>query len=203
MILELDNVELYYKTKPILSNLYLKAETDRITTIIGRNGAGKSSLLQIVFGDLKPKYKLLRIDGKVIFKPLFTYGKTKYLPEFPLTPKKLKIKTAFKKYGVDWGEFKSIFPEFKPEQGQSFSELSTGEKRMLELFMVLKSAGDIVLLDEPFKSLSPVVVERFKQLITEEKRRKIVICADNNEEHWNGFSEKTYLLKNRTLAELT
>ena len=57
MIFEIDNVELYFKNKRILNGIYLKAETGKVTAILGRNGCGKSSLLDIAFGTLKSKYK--------------------------------------------------------------------------------------------------------------------------------------------------
>jgi ABC-type branched-subunit amino acid transport system ATPase component len=202
MIIELDNVELYYQSKPILSNLYLKVETNCLTTVIGRNGSGKSSLLGILFGDIRPKYRLIRIDGVPVTKPLYTLGNIKMLPEFPMTPGHLSIKTAFKKYQVSWDLFKSFFPEFKPTSDHRFKILSTGERRLLEVFMVLKSRSEIVLLDEPFKSLSPIVVERFKKLILEEKQQKVVLCADNRDENWQDIAEQTYLLQNRTLVPL-
>lgn len=62
MVFELDNVELFFKNKRILNGIYLKAEIGKVTGILGRNGYGKSSLLTIFFGGLKPKYKLLRIN---------------------------------------------------------------------------------------------------------------------------------------------
>jgi len=55
LIFELDNVELYFKNKRILNGIYLKAETGKVTAILGENGCGKSSLLNIAFGNLKPK----------------------------------------------------------------------------------------------------------------------------------------------------
>ena len=57
MIFEIDNVELYFDDKAILKAAYVKAETGKVTGLLGRNGSGKSSLLKILFGSLKPKYK--------------------------------------------------------------------------------------------------------------------------------------------------
>lgn len=70
MIFELDNVELNFKSKRILSGVYIKAETGKVTAILGRNGCGKSSILNITFGNLKPKYKLVRLNQKPVLKPL-------------------------------------------------------------------------------------------------------------------------------------
>ncbi len=79
MIFELDNVELYFKNKRILNGIYLKAETGKVTAILGRNGCGKSSLLNIAFGNLKPKYMLIRLNHKPLLKPLYMTGFSKYL----------------------------------------------------------------------------------------------------------------------------
>ena len=70
MKFELDNVELYFKNKRILNGIYLKAETGKVTAILGSNGCGKSCLLNIAFGSLKPKYMLIRLNNKPLLKPL-------------------------------------------------------------------------------------------------------------------------------------
>ena len=64
MILEIDSVELSFDEKKILYGIYLKIETGKVTGVLGRNGCGKTSLLRILFGDLNPKYKNVRVDGK-------------------------------------------------------------------------------------------------------------------------------------------
>ena len=71
MPLEIDNVELYFKTKTIIRGVYLKAETGKITGLLGSNGCGKSCLLKIIFGSLTPKYKLIRVNNKPILKSLY------------------------------------------------------------------------------------------------------------------------------------
>lgn len=61
MILEIDNIELAFDQKKILNGIYVKFETGEITGLLGKNGCGKTSLLEIIFGTLKPKYKNIRI----------------------------------------------------------------------------------------------------------------------------------------------
>ena len=202
MILELDNVELYFKSKPILNSIYLRAERGRITTILGRNGSGKSSLLKIIFGDLKPKYKLLRLNGEAVLKPLYTLGNVKYLPEYAFCPESIKLATAFKKFQVQWDDFKNAFPDFVPDSKVKFKTLSTGEQRLIEAFITLKSPGDICLLDEPFKSLSPVAIQSLKSIIQEEKQNKLILTADHTPDHWEGLSDVYYELKDRAIKKL-
>src|SRR5690606_11991789 len=112
MIFEIDNIELDFGKKRILSGIYLKAETGKITGIAGANGTGKSSLMNIIFGNLKPTQKLIRIDSKAYLKPLFTSGLVKYLPQHSVIPTYLQLEKAFKLYKVDWNEFVSFFPDF-------------------------------------------------------------------------------------------
>ncbi|MDT0644601.1 ABC transporter ATP-binding protein [Zunongwangia sp. F363] len=111
MKLEIDNVELNYSGKKILGGIYLKAEKGKITGLLGSNGCGKSSLLKIIFGNLKPKNKLIKINNKVILEPLYSSKKVKYLPQHPLFPKDLRLKKAFELFGADLDSFTSAFPE--------------------------------------------------------------------------------------------
>lgn len=70
-VIEIDNVELNFGINEVLKAIYFKAEKGKITGILGRNGCGKTSLLRIIFGELKPNNKLIRIDNKPILTPLY------------------------------------------------------------------------------------------------------------------------------------
>lgn len=196
MLLEVDNVELYFKQKRILSGIYLKAETGVVTGVLGRNGSGKSCLLQIIFGSLKPKYKLVRLNGTPYLKPLFKSGKIKYLPQHNYLPKNLKLKTSFQLYHVDWLEFITVFEEFKGLEQRNPRSFSGGQLRLIETFLILKSNSEIVLLDEPFSHLSPLHIERIKTLIEEEKLTKTILITDHMYRRIIETSDNIYLLNN-------
>lgn len=201
MILELDNVELYFNSKLILSGIYLKAETGQVTTISGPNGSGKSSILKIIFGDLSPKYKLIRIDEKPQLKSLYKTGKVKYLPQDTFVPKSIKVSKAFDIYGVKIEEFLKIFEDFKPKENHRFNKLSKGEKRLIEIFLILKSQSHIILLDAPFENLSPINIEKVKKLILEEKDHKIMIATGSSIEELEDISDHHYVLASRNLKK--
>ena len=194
MILELDNVELYFKSKLILSGIYLRAETGSITTISGSNGSGKSSILRIIFGDLAPKYKLIRINGEPQLVALYKSGMVKYLPQDTFVPKSIKVSKAFKIYGVKIEEFFEEFEDFEPKPTQKFSKLSKGEKRLIEIFLILKSKSNIVLLDAPFENLSPINIEKVSKLILEEKDKKLIIATGSSIEELQRISDAHYNL---------
>lgn len=195
MILELDNVELYFKEKRILNGIYLKAQTGEVTGILGSNGCGKSCILNIIFGTLEPKYKLIRLDSKPVLKPLYVTKCIHFLPQLPIAPNNLKLKTAFKLFQVNWNEFVSHFETFSIYKNFKFRQLSGGERRVVETYMLLKSPTEIVLLDEPFSHVAPLYIEKIKELISEEKHRKIIIITDHLYRDIIETSDHLYLIK--------
>ena len=137
MKFEIDNVELYFKNKRILNGIYLRAETGTVTGILGSNGCGKSCLLDIIFGNITPKYKLIRIDDTPILKSLYATGRVKYLPQYDLAPNNFKLKSVFKNYEVSWSEFSERFPDFAKYNNYKTKQLSGGERRLVELYITL------------------------------------------------------------------
>ncbi|GAA4245791.1 MULTISPECIES: ABC transporter ATP-binding protein [Winogradskyella] len=202
MIFELDNVELYFKNKRILNGIYLKAETGKVTAILGRNGCGKSCLLNIAFGNLKPKYKLVRLDNKPLLKPLFSTKIAKYLPQYNFIPSEMKLSFVFKLYAIDWTIFIENFEAFAIYKNSKFKALSGGERRIIETYIILKAKSKIVFLDEPFSHLSPLHIETVKQLIEEEKKEKAIIISDHMYQHIITSSDIIYLLKNGTTKKI-
>lgn len=195
MMLEIDNVELYFKTKRILNGIYLKAETKKITGILGSNGCGKTCLLKIIFGNLKPKYKLIRINQKPVLKPLYLTKLVAYLPQHNFIPNRMKVKTAFKLFNVPWDMFVADFESFSIFKNTYFNTLSGGERRVIETYIILKSDRKIVLLDEPFSHLAPLHIEKMKALISEEKQHKAIIITDHMYQHIIDTSDDIYLIK--------
>ncbi|NRD19560.1 ABC transporter ATP-binding protein [Winogradskyella eckloniae] len=198
MIFELDNVELYFKNKRILNGIYLKAETGKVTGLLGLNGSGKSSLLNIAFGNLKPKYKLIRLDHKPLLKPLYSTGIAKYLPQYNFISDGFKLSFIFKLYNLDWSLFINTFNAFALHKNSKFKLLSGGEKRLIETYIILKTKSKIVFLDEPFSHLAPLYIETVIQLIEEEKKHKAIVITDHMYQHIIASSDSIYLLKNGT-----
>lgn len=196
MTLELDSVELEYNGKKILYGIYLKAKRGEVTGILGRNGSGKTSLLRILFGDLQPKYKNIRSNGKCLPKPLFRSGKIGYLPQHSLLPRQLVVKKAFELCHVSWEEFITHFESFKEYRKTRIKDLSSGEIRVIEAYLILLINKEIILLDEPFSYVAPIYVEKLKAIIHQVKKRSIVIVTDHFYKDILAVSDTVYLLKN-------
>ncbi len=194
-MLEIDSVELSFDQKKILYGVYLKAEIGKVTGVLGRNGCGKTCLLRVLFGDLKPKYKNIRLNGKNLKTKLFKTNLVAYLPQHQLLPNNLKVKKVFNLFQVDWKAFISSFDSFEIHANSKTNELSSGELRVIETYLILNSGKEIILLDEPFSFVAPLYVEKFKLLIQAKKKECAIVITDHFYREILDISDSIYLLK--------
>ncbi|MFT5673415.1 MAG: ABC-2 type transport system ATP-binding protein [Polaribacter sp.] len=195
-VIEIDNIELNFGASEILKSIYLKSQKGKITGVLGRNGSGKTSLLKIIFGSLKPKNKLIRIDNKPILRPLFRSKKATYLPQFNAILGRISIKKAFYHYQVNFLNFLEEFPNFKQLKESKMAELSGGERRVIEIYLTLFATSEIILLDEPFSHVAPLYIKKIKDIIQIQKQHKIIIITDHLYKEIIDVSDSIYLIKN-------
>jgi ABC-type lipopolysaccharide export system ATPase subunit len=191
--LEADSIQLAFADRRILSDIYLKCETGKITGLLGRNGEGKSCLMKIIYGTLNCE-KSVRIDNVAYYIPFKRPELIRYLPQFNFIPKSFSLKRVFKDYELDYSFFEGKFPEFSQKQNSSIDGMSGGQVRLAELYIILKSKTSFVLLDEPFTHLSPLHVEKVKELILEEKQNKGLLLTDHMFSHITDIADSLYLL---------
>src|SRR5674476_1463844 len=122
--LEVDSVILNFGTKRVLQNVYLKSETGKITGLLGRNGTGKSCLMNIIYGELIPNDKSIRLDNRSVFDKNRNPNDIRYLPQFGYIPKSFTIKRIFYDFDLDFYDFASLFPDLEKFKGSKFSILS-------------------------------------------------------------------------------
>ena len=109
-LLETDSIQLEFGLRKILSDVYLKVETGYITGLLGRNGAGKSCLMNIIYGSLEASDKSVRLDGKAIFHAYKSSHILLYLPQFNFIPPRLKVSRVFDDFELDYNLFQHHFP---------------------------------------------------------------------------------------------
>ena len=196
MIVEIDSIELSFDQKKILYGIYIKLETGKITGLLGRNGCGKTSLLRILFGDLQPKYKNIRINNKPQKQHLFKSNLVAYLPQHSLLPKNISLKKAFKIFDALWADFVRHFSSFTVHESSKANQVSTGELRVIETYLILHSRKKIILLDEPFSFIAPVYVEKIKKIILALKHEAAILITDHYYRDILDVSDQIYFLKN-------
>ena len=109
--------------RKILSDIYLTCETGKISGLLGRNGQGKSCLLQIIYGSLKCE-KFVRIDNLKLNEAYKRHDLLSYMPQFNFIPKGLTVKLVFKDFDLDYSIFYKIFPEFSSRKLTSIGNIS-------------------------------------------------------------------------------
>ncbi len=193
--LEADSIRLQFDGKIILSDIYIKCETGKITGLLGKNSQGKSCLMKIIYGDLICE-KSVRFDDISQHKAFKRPDLLLYLPQFNFIPAKLSLKRIFYDFELDYLLFESCFPEFASKHTSVIGSLSGGERRLVELYVIVKSRSQFVMLDEPFTHLNPIQVEKVKKLLCEEKNNKGLLITDHMFRHITEISDDLYVLTN-------
>jgi ABC-type lipopolysaccharide export system ATPase subunit len=194
-ILEADSIQLAFDNRNILSDIYIKSETGKITALLGRNGQGKTCLMQIIYGSLECE-KSVRFDNVPNQNAYKKPELIKYLPQFNFIPKQRSLTRIFSDFELDYFEFEKKFPEFISKHKLSFGVFSGGEKRLIELYVIVKSKSHFAILDEPFSHLNPIQIEKIKALLNEEKSNKGLLITDHMFNHVTEIADNIYVLAN-------
>lgn len=195
-VLEIDSVILDFGLKRVLQSVYLKSETGRITGLLGRNGTGKSCLMKILFGELIPTDKSIRINGRHLATTYRSPKDLKYLPQTGFIPRSLTVKRVFSDFGLDFGDLIGFFPEFEKFYNSKLIHLSTGERRIIEIYSILASQSKFCMLDEPFSQVMPIHVDTIKKLIVREKENRGIIITDHMYKHIIDICDDLYVINN-------
>ncbi len=175
-MLEADGIELNYASTTLLTDVYFKCGIGEVTGIFGRNGAGKSSLLKVIFGSIKPKSKSIRLDGKYIHRPFKQKGLIKYVPSdgyaFPYQKLShlVEMNCISKSDSSYYNLMKS--PEISDNLTVKFKDMSFGIRKFTQILVTLYSPSAYILLDDPFSNLSPILIESILLSIDEVKKTK-------------------------------
>lgn len=192
-LLEIDGVQLQFDGRKILSSIYLRCETGNITGLLGKNGQGKSCLMKIIYGSLLCE-KSVRFDHISIVESFKRPDLLVYLPQFNFIPKSLSLRRVFQDFGLEYSKFENRFPEFATKYKSSIGSLSGGERRLMELYVIVKSASQFAMLDEPFTHLNPIQIEKAKELLIEEKASKGLLITDHMYRHIIDICDNLYVL---------
>lgn len=193
--LEADGIQLQFDNRVILSDVYLSCAKGSIIGLLGRNGSGKSCLLQVIFGSLSCE-KSIRINRVSFNEAYKNQSLISYLPQFHFIPNSLSLKDIFEVYALDYSIFELQFPSFHIPINQTFKNLSGGEKRLIEIYIIVESTTQFALLDEPFTFLNPIQIEAVKSYIKSKTKTKGFIITDHLYKHILDISDTNYVLVN-------
>ncbi|HEY2581310.1 MAG TPA: ATP-binding cassette domain-containing protein [Mucilaginibacter sp.] len=193
--LKADGIQLDFGLRRLLSDVYLKCETGKITGLLGRNGQGKTCLMNIILGTLNSNISSIRFDDQMIRNASKRPDLLLYLPQFNFIPKSLSVNQVLSDFGLLYPDFENKFPEFKQKRDFKVSQLSGGQLRTVEIYIIVKAPSLFAMLDEPFTHLNPIQIDIIKEFLLEEKINKGLLITDHMYNHLLDVSDKVYLLK--------
>ena len=176
-MLEVDNIHSYYGSIHALKGISLKAEKGEIVTLIGANGAGKSTTLRTITGLMKPTYWSGFSGWKRYHSIKTPYDREKGMAMVPEGRRIFARLTVAE--NLDMGAFIrdkkdiprelervfSLFPRLKERINQVAGTLSGGEQQMLAMARAMMTHPEVLLMDEPSMGLAPVLVETIFETI--------------------------------------
>ena len=201
--LHIDSLTKSYNSKVILSDVFLSCKKGEIKGLIGRNGSGKSTLLKIVFGTEKPDTKFVRIGNKVIRNLSDGRNLINYLPQDNFLPNGISIRILINLFLNKKNRGILFENEYiKPLLDKKNQDLSGGEKRIVEILLIIHSNAEYILLDEPFNGVGPIVRGYIIEYIKKMKSSKGYIITDHDYDNILNLADSIVYLKSGFLKEI-
>jgi branched-chain amino acid transport system ATP-binding protein len=208
-ILEVENVHSYYGHIHALKGISLYVEEGEIVSLIGANGAGKSTTLRTISGLLHPRHGTIKLDGKDIthLEPhLVVAAGVGHVPEgrgiFPkLTVRENLEMGAFTidnpaKNAARMEQAFELFPRLRERIDQYGGTLSGGEQQMLAIGRGLMQHPRILMLDEPSMGLAPVLVELIFDIIQKLNKEGVtILLIEQNAQMALSIAHRGYVLQ--------
>jgi branched-chain amino acid transport system ATP-binding protein len=212
-MLEVEDVHTFYGNIEALKGISLTVEEGEIVTLIGSNGAGKSTTLRSISGLTPPRVGSIRFKGKPIGE---TPPQEIVQRGISLSPEGRKIFPRMTvRENLDLGAYLrrdadiqtdldrvfDLFPRLKEREKQKAGTMSGGEQQMLAMGRALMARPQMLLLDEPSMGLAPVLVERIYETVEEiNKQGTTILLVEQNANFALGVSNRAYVLEVGTIT---
>jgi branched-chain amino acid transport system ATP-binding protein len=208
-LLELQDVHSYYGNIHALKGISLTVDKGEIVTLIGANGAGKSTTLRTISGIIKPRNGTVKLAGeridelpahKVVERGVLQSPEGRRI--FPRLSVQENLEmgafTRTDKDGIaeDMERVFGLFPRLKERATQKGGTLSGGEQQMLAIGRALMGRPKVLLLDEPSMGLAPVLVEQIFSIIKDINTQGItILLVEQNALMALGIAHRGYVLQ--------
>lgn len=201
--LHVDSVLKSYGNKQILTDVFVSCKIGEIIGLLGRNGSGKSTLLQIIFGSLLADNKFVRIDEKLIGSLNDNRNLIKYLPQDNFLPNHIKVKRSISLFcDKKNAEIIKHNKHIEPLLDKRTKQLSGGEKRLIEILLIIYSNAKFIMIDEPFNGVAPVYKDEIKNIIKEQSLHKGFIITDHDYRNISDISTRMILMHDGGTKEI-
>ena len=205
-LLEVERINTFYGDSHILFDVSLEVARNEVVALLGRNGAGKTTTLRTIMGVLAPRSGRIRLGGRDIQGlPPYVIARMglQLVPEERAIFGQLTVEenlrlaalTAEKPWSLD--RVFEVFPRLKERRRSGGRQLSGGEQQMLAIARALIRDAQVILLDEPFEGLAPLIVRDLVRLSRElAAQGRTILVVEQNVVAALSFSGRVYVLNN-------
>jgi branched-chain amino acid transport system ATP-binding protein len=210
-LLEVDGLNSYYGDSHILFDVALRVEANEVVALLGRNGAGKSTTLKSLMGVVRPRMGAIRLDGMPIAglapHAIAALG-MQLVPEERRVFGSLDVEenivlagmTAKGRWPLD--RIYAMFPRLQERRRSRGTDLSGGEQQMLAIARALVRDPRLLLLDEPFEGLAPVIVQDLMKVVQRlAAEGQTIIVVEQNIAAALTLAHRAYIINNGHVVE--
>ena len=211
-VLRLEGVHAFYGESHILHGVDLGVQEGEVVTLLGRNGAGKSTTLKAIMGILEQRTGSIRFEGQELIRlssnKVARLGLA-YCPEergiFASldVDENLLLPPAVRPGGMAVDEIFRLFPNLQERRRSQGTRLSGGEQQMLAIARILRTGAKLLLLDEPTEGLAPVIVQQIGNVIRQLKGRGYtVLLVEQNFYFASTVADRHYLMEHGRIVDM-
>ncbi|MGL5166497.1 MAG: ABC transporter ATP-binding protein [Afipia sp.] len=210
-VLAVKNLEAWYGESHILHGMNFEVRPGEVVTLLGRNGAGKTSTLKSIMGIIGKRTGSVSFEGKDLIRlPAEKIARlgVAFCPEERGIFASLDVKEnlllppVIRNGGMSLDQIFELFPNLKERLGSQGTKLSGGEQQMLAIARILRTGARFLMLDEPTEGLAPVIIQQIGKMIARLKAEGFtILLVEQNFRFASTVADRFYIVEHGKIID--
>ena len=212
MALEVKNLESWYGESHILHGVNFAVRDGEVVTLLGRNGAGRSTILKTILGMTSKRKGIINVFGvETVDLPTYQIARLGigYCPEergiFSSldAQENLLLPPKVSSGGMELEEIYEMFPNLYERRNSPGTRLSGGEQQMLAMARILRTGAKLLLLDEITEGLAPVIIEKLGEVVFKLRNKGFtIVLVEQNFRFAAELADRHYVVESGLIVEV-